>query len=174
MKLFLVRHGETYENASGIIQGWYEAKLNELGLQQAREAAEQINEDVIAIYSSDLLRCKQTAQFFKDKYSGVPYHEDSRIRERNFGDAQNTPSKDHDWEVFWAAYDTVSIPNAETLQHFDARVEDFLNDVSSKHAPNSKILVITHGGTINRILNLLKLSTTHRRLENCEVLEVDL
>ena len=81
MELFLVRHGETDANADGIVQGWLDTDLNERGKSQAKEAAKEFNEDIDAIYSSDLRRAAQTANEFRKKYPNIPYFEDRRLRE---------------------------------------------------------------------------------------------
>ena len=40
--LYLVRHGETVDNANHIMQGQTPGELNEKGVQQAKELAEQL------------------------------------------------------------------------------------------------------------------------------------
>ncbi|HRN96842.1 MAG TPA: histidine phosphatase family protein [Candidatus Saccharibacteria bacterium] len=153
MDLYLVRHGETQENTDGIVQGWMDTKLNANGKVQALAAAESFNKPIDAIFSSDLQRSTHTANAFRKKYPDIPYFEDARLRERNFGDAQGTQSNKHGWEVFWASKDSVSIPNAETLNDFTARVNEFIE--SLKNLQYKKILIVTHGGTINRVHDII-------------------
>lgn len=174
MQLILIRHGETQENVDGIVQGWFDSFLNDKGKQQAQAAADNFHESINAIYSSDLQRCLQTAEFFKRKNPGIPFNKDERLRERNFGDAQNTHKDLHDWEVFWASEDKVSIPNAETLNEFASRVNDFLQELKKKHHNNEKLLLITHGGTINRILDILNINNNYLAIKNCQSTFVDL
>lgn len=57
MNLILIRHGETQENVDGIVQGWLESYLNDIGMQQAQTVADNFHESINAIYSSDLQRC---------------------------------------------------------------------------------------------------------------------
>jgi broad specificity phosphatase PhoE len=111
MKLILIRHGEAQESVDGIVQSWFNSELNDNGVHQAKVAADNFHDSADAIYSSDLKRCLQTAKFFKDKYPDIPFHKDKRLRERNFGDAQEAHKDLHDWEVFWTSNDKVSIPN---------------------------------------------------------------
>jgi probable phosphoglycerate mutase len=152
MDLFLVRHGETQANADGIIQGWLNTELNDKGHGQAKEAAATFNHSIDAIFSSDLTRATQTAAEFRKKYPNVPYFEDPRLRERNFGDASGEPRANHDWEAFWASEDSVPIPNAEILDDYNARVQSFLD--SLRQSAFLKPLIVTHSGTINRIQDL--------------------
>lgn len=174
MNLILIRHGETQENIDGIVQGWLNSELNENGKRQAKVAADNFNDSIDAIYSSDLKRCIQTAEYFKNRYPDIPFHTDKRLRERNFGDAQNTHKDLHDWEAFWSLADTVTIPNAETLNNFTLRVSHFLEHLRATHSNNESVLVVTHGGTINRILDILGLSDDYKAVKNCESLYLDL
>ena len=172
MDLYVVRHGQTDENAHGIIQGWLDTELNDVGKSQAEEAARNFGHSIDAIISSDLKRCHQTAEYFREKYPDVPYSEDARLRERGFGDAEGTHRDGHDWEVFWASNDTVSIPNAETLDAYNGRVQDFLDDTRRTLA--RAVLVVTHGGTINRLLDLTSEDHTYQPVKNSSVTHITL
>lgn len=170
--VFFVRHGETQANADGIVQGWLDTDLNEQGQSQARRAAEAFEEAVDIIFSSDLKRASQTAAHFRSRLPDVPYKEDRRLRERNFGDASGQHKDGLDWEVFWASSDTVSIPNAEILNDFDARVRDFLDELRS--SDYEKVLVVTHGGTINRVQSILGGENVHNPHGNASVTHISL
>ena len=170
MDLYFVRHGETDENKQGIIQGWLDTQLNQEGQRQASDAAAAFDHDIDAIVSSDLVRCRQTAEHFRVKYPNIPYLEDERLRERNFGDAQGVHKEQQDWEVFWAATDTVSIPHAETLKTFNERVLSFLDD-ARKHLGRSA-LVVTHGGTINRVKDITSERHTFTPIKNSSVTHI--
>lgn len=61
--LYLVRHGETIDNAHHIMQGQTQGELNEKGIKQAQEVAEQLkNEPIDAFVSSDLRRSIHTCE----------------------------------------------------------------------------------------------------------------
>ncbi len=62
MKLIIVRHGQTHENASGIIQGQGTGRLNEIGIEQAKRIGFRLKDEKIDVaYISYLERTKQTA-----------------------------------------------------------------------------------------------------------------
>lgn len=62
-KLYLVRHGETVDNAAQIMQGQTPGKLNAKGIEQAEEVAgKMVNEPIDVFVSSDLYRSIQTCE----------------------------------------------------------------------------------------------------------------
>ena len=62
IRLLLARHGQTADNANGLILGHRDPPLSELGEQQAGQLAIQAKaRGVVAIWCSPLLRARQTA-----------------------------------------------------------------------------------------------------------------
>ena len=56
-RLYLTRHGETYDNANKIMQGQTPGRLNDHGIEQAKEVAKKLAEKHFdAFVSSDLKR----------------------------------------------------------------------------------------------------------------------
>lgn len=170
MKLYLVRHGQTNANAQGIVQGWLDTELNENGIAQAIEVAEHFHASIDAIYSSDLKRAVRTAQEFRKHLPNVPYFEDARLRERNFGDAAGTHRDDHDWEQFWSVEDRSTIPSAEVILDFTKRVSEFLDELKTKDYEAA--LIVTHGGVLNRVQSILDPNHMHHPHANASILEV--
>ena len=61
-KIIIVRHGESKTNELGILVGQGDFPLTDLGLAQAEQTADALAEEQIdAVYSSDLMRAMQTA-----------------------------------------------------------------------------------------------------------------
>ena len=84
-RLVLIRHGETDMNRELRFQGQVNVGLNATGLEQAQRLAGRIKgEPARAIYVSDLLRARQTADPIAGELSLQAFPE-SGLREQNFG-----------------------------------------------------------------------------------------
>lgn len=70
VRVYIVRHGETEENAQKIIQGQLDTKLNATGMRQAELVAKALrNVPFSAAYTSDLVRASEV----RVSKLGLPY-----------------------------------------------------------------------------------------------------
>ena len=66
--LYLVRHGETVDNAAHIMQGQTPGELNDKGIAQAEEVAARMADHPIDVFvSSDLKRSIQTCEIIAQR-----------------------------------------------------------------------------------------------------------
>ena len=95
--IYAVRHGQTDWNKEGIIQGGRsDCPLNEEGIKQAKILAEKLKKfNITKIYSSDLLRAKQTTEEI-NKVLHVEVIYSSLLRETNYGEVEGKKSTDID------------------------------------------------------------------------------
>lgn len=146
--IYIVRHGETYWNLTNRMQGQTNILLNETGRQQAENAANEISQlNIDKIYSSDLLRAKETAEIINKKIN-VTIIFDKRLREINYGDLEGKYRKDLSpdfWNEFRA--DPKKF-NAETPEELYNRICSLLNELPDT---NKNILFVTHGGAMRMI-----------------------
>ena len=89
MLIYIVRHGETYSNQQGVIQGQSDGKLNENGIALAVEtgiALTGIRFD--RAYSSPLSRAYDTCRYILDNSGNqnVRVITDPRLMEINMGE----------------------------------------------------------------------------------------
>ncbi len=178
MKITLVRHGQTIENANRIVQGQLDGTLSELGKQQAIETAEKLrNTKFDYIYCSDLGRCKQTAKEIIKFHQKTPIQYSSELREMNFGDFQGAPSRDYLWDELPGNFETRRAPNGENGLEFQKRVIDYTNNLLEEH-PDDSMLLITHGGVMkilkSHIEKLDYEATIKSECANCEIWEYNL
>jgi broad specificity phosphatase PhoE len=180
-ELLLVRHGETDWNREQRFQGHADQPLNEAGRRQARALADELaEEDIDAVYSSDLARARETAELIAERI-GVPLVEDPQLREIDVGEWQgltrpeieeqfpgslrNWTERGHGWE------------EGETYEQLSKRVHESLERIVAQH-PHGKVVVVGHGGLIRVIRADLDGSTVaeHRRalppVSNCEVFRI--
>ena len=84
-RLVFLRHGQTEWNLLGKLQGQADIDLDEVGEQQAVEAARFFQQwSFDACYTSDLKRALRTAQMVATPH-GIDAVPDARLREINVG-----------------------------------------------------------------------------------------
>jgi probable phosphoglycerate mutase len=180
-RLIVWRHGNTDWNASGRVQGQTDVPLNDLGRQQAVDAAEllvRLRPD--AIVSSDLRRAADTAAAL-GALTGLPVRHDDRLRERYFGPWQGRLMAEvselrADEYARWAAGADVIGDDIETLDDMGKRMADALQDAAAL-APGGTVVVATHGASARQgVLQLLgwpkEQIRTFRALQNCHWAEL--
>ena len=92
-KLVLMRHGESQWNLENRFTGWKDVNLTDQGIQEAKFAANQINQEGIhisSIYTSKLLRAIKTAKIVCNaiNFPLESIHYDWRLNERHYGALQ--------------------------------------------------------------------------------------
>lgn len=150
----IVRHGETDWNAGRRIQGQTDIPLSALGHAQARATANALApESFTAIYSSDLLRARQTAEASAHIVS-LPLQLEARLRERHYGMFQGLTHEEiaaHHPEdhARHKARDARFVPaGGESLLEFAARIADAFAAIAARH-PDAVVAVFTHGGVLD-------------------------
>jgi len=162
MKLLLVRHGETDWNLERRYQSYSDIQLNQAGIQQAQALARRLSKEKIdIIYSSDVSRAVETANYISREQEPVPAIRcDSRWRELAFGkwEGLNHTEIQAQWQTEVNAWyeDPVNIspPEGETMLQMSDRVRSALNEVQKKNEDET-ILIVSHGGTIQILLCIL-------------------
>jgi broad specificity phosphatase PhoE len=152
-QLCLVRHGQTDWNRIGRYQGQSDVPLNTNGHAQAAVLATQLKEQVFtAIYASDLMRARETAEPIA-KEVGLPVQIDIRLREIHQGEWEGQLVDDIKarYADLWAQRtgDPASVrpPGGETVGEVAARVHAALDDIARLH-PTGAVLVVSHGLSI--------------------------
>ncbi len=150
MRLLIARHGQTKHNLDHRYQGITDAPLNQTGLSQSHKLADRLsNEKIDVIYSSDLIRCVQTAELSINK--------DERLREIYFGKWEGMSyneiqAQSPDLLEKWMADPAhVSPPNGETLIQLAVRVKSIVDEMKTRHTDQTS-LIVTHGGVIRALL----------------------
>lgn len=159
--LYLVRHGETEENARGVFQGQTPGHLSAKGKEEAaslRPTLAGMTFDIVLC--SDLQRCLDTANIALE---GIEHElvKEPLLRERDLGNLAGTPIKG-----------AVLNETVETEESMKARVNTFIEKVKKKY-PGKKVLAFSHG-FLCRIMQAELEGVTHRDVTlmgNCEIRE---
>jgi probable phosphoglycerate mutase len=161
-RLFLVRHGETVDNANQIMQGQTQGELNEEGFRQARELRDELAATPFdAVIASDLHRSVQTAELLAEPH-GLKVVSTPLLRER-------------DWGSFTGRYipDLKGAPWSDDIESLDAlleRARRFLQFVRDGYEGQT-VLAVGHG-IINKAIQAVYYDKQMRdveRMGNCEV-----
>lgn len=161
--IYLVRHGESEWNTLGLMQGSTSGvPLTKLGIKQARELAGKFKKiKFAAIFSSDLLRARQTAQIvaFRKKLAVVTT---KALRERSFGELEGRTLADYERELRRTLDEFHALSDAEKFKfNFPRKIEGigatvsrvitWLREVAVAY-PGKNILAVAHGGVLRLIL----------------------
>jgi len=142
--LFVVRHGQTEANASGLLLGRADPGLDETGRRQATAMVACLPHGA-RVVTSPLSRCRQTADRIVEALEAEPAQTDDRLIELDYGDLDLTPLRDvpaSTWRA-WQADPDFRPPNGETLNELARRVGESLDELWPE-AKVGDVVVVTH------------------------------
>jgi probable phosphoglycerate mutase len=160
--LYLVRHGETVDNALQLMQGQVQGELNDTGRQQIAELAEKLKDiHFDAFVSSDLKRAYDSACIIAARRR-MEVRTTQLLRER-------------DWGEFTGRYipDLKGAPWSDDIESLEAlleRARQFLLFVTA-HYDGQTVVAVGHG-IINKAIQAVHYGKQMRQVErmvNCEV-----
>ncbi|MDP3982243.1 MAG: class I tRNA ligase family protein [bacterium] len=151
----MMRHGHSLRQIKNVVSSYPEKEplpLTPKGVADVKKAAKNLaKKGVDIIYSSDLLRCKQTAELVA-KATGARVVFDKRLREADGGVFNGRPVKEA--IAFWeregeaqkddyARRFSVRPPKGESYLDIQKRLFDLMENLESNHK-GKNILVISH------------------------------
>lgn len=153
-RVFLLRHGQTAWNAEQRLQGQLDVELDPVGQRQAAQLAQALaDEDLAAIYSSDLQRAYSTALALA-RVVNLPVTQDAALRERGFGRLEGLTYAEveelwPDDALRWRRREPDFGPGGgEPLRVFYERSVAAVTRLSLPHAGHA-IAVVAHGGVLD-------------------------
>ena len=157
VKVVFVRHGQTEWNVSGRYQGQSDVALSAAGIEQAEKLAANFPvEHIDAIYASDLIRARVTAETVAKRF-GLGVNLEPAFRELSFGDwegltyEQIVASWPDAMENFLAHPDILDIPHGESFPEVQQRAMSRLQELIQKHEGQT-IMVAAHGAVLRTML----------------------
>jgi broad specificity phosphatase PhoE len=180
--LLLARHGETDWNSERRWQGHADRPLNERGREQARALASELaRRRIDAVYASDLLRARETAEIVAARL-GLEVRVDERLREVDVGEwsglslteaEERYPDGFQRWQAGRHGWE-----QGESYEQMGERVVEAALRIAARH-PLETVLVVSHGGSIRACqATAAGLAYAQSRLagigstENCAVVEL--
>ena len=137
-------HSTSTDNESGIATGWLEGGLSESGRGEAEKLGERRRGDnITAVLTSDSGRAVETAEIAFGG-SGIPIHQDRRLRECNYGELNGKPVPELD--AVRSRHVDEPFPGGESYREVVDRVRGFLDDLPSG-LEGKRIVVIGHSAT---------------------------
>lgn len=156
LRLLLVRHARSSWNELHRIQGQLDPPLSEAGLEQAQRLGGRLHHRSgwrpAGFYSSDLVRCRQTAEAVGAAIGMEPVFM-PELREIALGEWEGLTREDlmTRYPALWARWvshpDWDLVPGGELAADFEDRVSAALESIRSQHE-SGDVLIVTHGGVI--------------------------
>lgn len=162
MICYLVRHGQDDDTVRG---GWGNSELTETGIEQVNALSTYIFDNnnalkIRKVYSSDLLRAKQTAQIIAEN-NNLSVKFLPQFREVNNGklaSMDNITAEIKFPGMYWRrlSFDE-HYPNGESPREFYKRISNAWQDFCIEIKKNDdNVILVTHAGVIEIILNIVK------------------
>jgi broad specificity phosphatase PhoE len=174
--LLLARHGQTADNADGLILGRRDPPLSELGVAQARALAAAAQEATIAtVWTSPMQRASGTAEIVSEA-TGAPVSVLADLAESDRGHWEGRPvaelrrTEPQQFAAFEAAADGFAFPGGESIADQVARTRGALDQVAAGPQP---ALVVAHVGTIRAaMLALGRRPPTEADVPHAQIIEL--
>lgn len=155
MRLLLVRHAPTAETGSRLTGRAPGVGLSSDGRAQAVALGKRLSGvSVDALYTSPVLRCRETARPLAEEWSldAVPYRSFSEVdygawTGRSLGSLRRTNL----WRQLMVAPARVRFPGGETLVEVQARAVAACEDLGARHGDGT-VCVVSHADVIRLLL----------------------
>lgn len=150
--IITIQHTQSVHHTNGMVGSWTDWELSELGVQQAKRIGEKLKVELsdkkFVMYSSDLLRAKQTAEIVGG-YLGLAPILRTELRERNLG---RCCGKSVQWlrenqEMQEKTIDDRLFSDAESHRDEWNRLQLFFEKMMAGNDEN--VIVVSHGDLLS-------------------------
>ncbi len=147
--IYVVRHGRTEANATGLLLGRADPELDDVGRRQAAAMATALPDDALVV-SSPLLRTRQTADAIA---GGGDVAIDERFIELDYGDFDLKPLADIPAATWaeWRSDVHFAPPAGESLAALGARVSEALDEYEAM-GRSGDVVIVCHVSPIKAAL----------------------
>lgn len=171
--IITIQHTQSVHHTNGMVGSWTDWELSELGVQQAKRIGEKLKAELsdkkFVMYSSDLLRAKQTAEIVGG-YLGLAPILRTELRERNLG---RCCGKSVQWlrenqEMQEKTIDDRLFPDAESHRDEWNRLQPFFHEIMTGDEDN--LILVSHGDLLS-VFNVMFLGLDVETLNKSELFE---
>ncbi|MGH3738556.1 MAG: histidine phosphatase family protein [Micromonosporaceae bacterium] len=159
----LLRHGRTPTNVAGVLAGWSDVELDEVGVDQAAAVADRLaGVPLAAMVSSPLRRCQQTARSVAARHPELTVTSEDGLGECRYGDWQGRKLSELTDEPQWPVvqyHPSAAVfpgeggePLAVTAGRAVAAVRDWDARVAAEHGADAVWLACSHGDVIKAVV----------------------
>ncbi|MCX4338959.1 MAG: phosphoglycerate mutase family protein [Lachnospiraceae bacterium] len=151
-KIITIQHTQSVHHTNGMVGSWTDWELSELGVQQANRIGEKLKAELsdqkFVLYSSDLLRARQTAEIVGG-YLGLTPILRIELRERNLG---RCCGKSVQWlrenqEMQEKTIDDRLFSDAESRRDEWNRLQPFFEEMIAGNEEN--VILVSHGDLLS-------------------------
>ena len=169
--IITIQHTQSVHHTNGMVGSWTDWELSELGVNQAKKIGEKLKAELdgrkFVMYSSDLLRAKQTAENVGN-YLGITPIFKSELRERNLG---KCCGKSVQWlreniEQQEKTIDDRLFSDAESRRDEWNRLKSFFDEIMTNDEEN--IIIVSHGDLLS-VFNTMFLGLDVETINDCEM-----
>lgn len=170
-KIITIQHTQSIHHTNGMVGSWTDWELSELGIEQANRIGKKLKEELagksFVMYSSDLLRAKQTAENVGKHLNLTPVLR-KELRERNLG---RCCGKSIQWmkenkEMYEVTVDDKLFSDAESRRDEWNRLKPFFEELMSSNDEN--IIIVSHGDLLS-VFNTMFLGLDVEAINDCEM-----
>lgn len=169
--IITIQHTQSVHHTNGMVGSWTDWELSELGVAQAEKIGEKLKAELsgrtFVMYSSDLLRAKQTAEHV-GKHLGIEPILKTELRERNLG---KCCGKSVQWlrenlECQEKTVDDRLFSDAESRRDEWNRLKPFFEEIMANDEEN--IILVSHGDLLS-VFNAMFLGLDVESMNTCEM-----
>ena len=177
MKLYVVRHGETLENANNCLVGRINSSLTNEGINQAKKVSVYFKDkNIDLIVSSPLDRCRQTSEIISNNKIPIIYSDS--LLGRDHGEFTGKPKESINFDEYWNYNKNIQYKKAESVQDLYNRVAKLVEEIKEKYA-GKNVIIVTHSGIMRVLYYYFKGIPDNGILSeitirNCEIFEYDI
>lgn len=165
MRVFLIRHAESYSNTGGRVMSFTDLPLTEKGVQQAVRAGEALRgrlwaDAPLCAFCSPLRRAKQTAETVLGQLPAASALQESGcLREMELGDLEGLTWQERDRMYPQICLETnlsgAEVPGGESFGDVRLRCSRFIEQSLAACPESAAVLVFSHGITLRVLTNVL-------------------